>query len=189
MSMDGTEAKSRLALGLYDIGADPTQSADVAGEHPQVVEKLRRRYESWWKDVSPRIRPVRIHVVDAAENPVTLCSQDWYLPKGNPPRNFGSINRLPKVTGPGMIKVERAGRYKVSLCQWPLEAKKPIVAETARVKIAGVEKSAPVKEGVLAAEFEMELPAGDATVETFLTDEMGKTGGAYFTYVEFLGGG
>ena len=55
------------------------------------------------------------------------------------------------------------------------------------MKIAGVEKTSPVKDGAVAVDFEMKLPAGDTTVETFLTDVKGKTGGAYFTYVEYLG--
>jgi len=172
---------------LYDIEADPSQDKDVAAAHPQVVKKLRKRYAAWWKDVSPRITPVRIHLGNPAENPMTLCSQDWYMPLRNPPWNFASISKLPKVTGPWMVHVERAGRYKVSLCQWPMEAKKPIVAEKARVEIGGVEINAPVEKGSLRVDFDMKLPAGDAELLTYLTDKNGKTGGAYFAYVEFLG--
>lgn len=173
---------------LFDIVNDPTQSNNVADQHPGVVQKLRKRYEQWWADVSPRIKePVRIHVANPAENPVTLCSQDWYMPQGNPPWNFGEIRRLPKVTGPWMIYVEKSGKYKVTLCQWPLEAAKPIVAETARVKVAGVEEDAPVNEGAISVSFEMELPAGNTTVETFLATREGQIGGAYFTYIEYMG--
>jgi hypothetical protein len=173
---------------LFDIVNDPTQSNNVADQHPGVVQKLRQRYEQWWADVSPRIKePVRIHVANPAENPVTLCSQDWYMPQGNPPWNFGEIRRLPKVTGPWMIYVEKSGKYKVTLCQWPLEAAKPIVAETARVKVAGVEEDAPVNEGAISVSFEMELPAGNTTVETFLATREGQIGGAYFTYIEYMG--
>jgi arylsulfatase A-like enzyme len=171
---------------LYDIEADPTQSVDIADKHPEVVRRLRERYETWWKDVSPRMTPVRIHVGNEAEDPVTLCSQDWYMPIGNPPWNFGGIGRLPAVTGPWQIHVERAGRYRVSLCQWPKEANKPIVAQTARVKIAGVEASGPVEPGAVSVSFEMALPAGDTTLETWLSRKDGKVSGAYFAYVEYL---
>lgn len=172
---------------LFDIQADPAQNVDLAGSHPQVVQELRAVYESWWNEVSPRLKPVRIHVGNPAENPVRLSSQDWYLPVGNPPWNFGSIGRLPKVNGPWMINIERAGRYRVTLCQWPTESGRPLVADSARVKIAGVEKSRVVEAGALSVSFDLELPAGETTLETFLTDGAGETGGAYFTYVEYLG--
>ena len=106
------------------------------------------------------------------------------MPVGNPPLKF---NKLPKVTGPWMLHVERAGRYEVSLCQWPLEAERTIVAETARVKFAGVEAAKAVKEGAISVSFELEFPEGDTTLETHLTDAAGETGGAYCTYVEYLG--
>ena len=172
---------------LYDIEADPAQDSDVAASHPRVVSDLREHYELWWEDVSPRLRAIRIHVGNAAENPVSLCSQDWYMPVGNPPWNFGQIRRLPKMTAPWMIKVENAGRYKVTLCQWPVEANIPIVAETASVRIAGLEQSGQIEDGAASVSFEMDLPAGDTTVETSLTTVSGETGGAYFTYIEYLG--
>lgn len=169
---------------LFDIEADPSQSSDVAGDFPEVVERLRQRYEDWWQDVSPRMRPVRIHVGNEAENPVALTTQDWYMPVGNPPLKF---EKLPKQTGPWMLTVERPGRYRVSLCQWPLEANRAIVAEHARLKIGDREQSASVDSGAISVEFEMELARGETTLETFMADVEGEEGGAYFTYVEYLG--
>jgi len=63
----------------------------------------------------------------------------------------------------------------------------PIVAETARVKIANIEKRGPVKADSISVSFDMRLPAGDTTIETFLTNAKGETGGAYFTYMEYFG--
>ncbi len=37
---------------LYDMLADPGQKKNVAGEHPEVVAKLRKAYEDWFKDVT-----------------------------------------------------------------------------------------------------------------------------------------
>ncbi len=168
---------------LFDIEKDPSQSEDVSAKYPEVVERLRKRYESWWEEVSPRMSPIRVHLGNPAENPVLLTSQDWYMPVGNPPLKF---DKLPKQTGPWIVEVERAGRYRISLCQWPLEAKRPILAKSARLKIGKQEKSASVKSGALSVDFEMKLSTGYANLETFFTNESGEVGGAYYTYVELL---
>ena len=74
--------------------------------------------------------PVCIDLGHPTDNPTVLCSQDWYLPKGNPPWNFGSINKLPRVTGPWHVDVKQAGRYRLTLRQFPKEADKFVRAAT-----------------------------------------------------------
>ena len=171
---------------LYDIQADPAQRNDVSAQHPDVVEKLRAAYMPFWDKVSPRMTPVRIDLGNPAENPTVLCSQDWYLPKGNPPWNFNAIKRLPKVTGPWMVEVKHAGCYRITLRQYPREADKPVVAVRAKVEIAGQEKECTVEPGSKGVVFEVDLPAGPTELVTYLYDDQGKAGGAYFTEVEWL---
>ena len=36
---------------LYDIAADPYQRGDIAGDHPETVERMCAHYEAWWKKV------------------------------------------------------------------------------------------------------------------------------------------
>lgn len=171
---------------LYDIVADPAQRKNVASDHSEVVAQLRAFYKPYWQSVSPRLTPVRIDIGSPAENPTVLCSQDWYLSKGNPPWNFGSISKLPPVTGPWMIDVKKAGRYRLTLRQFPAEANKPVVAVRAKVQIAGLEKECAVESGSKGVVFEMDLPAGPTELRTTLFYENGKAGGAYFTEVEAL---
>ena len=38
---------------LYDIQADPYEAKDVAGEHPEVVARLRKAYDKWWSETLP----------------------------------------------------------------------------------------------------------------------------------------
>ena len=132
---------------LFDIQADPAQRTNLAEEHPEVVAQLRAHYDQFWKTVSPRLTAVRIDVGNPAENPTVLCSQDWYLPTGNPPWNFNTIKRLPKVTGPWMLQVKKAGRYRITLRQFPKEANKPVVAERAKIEIAGQTMEQAVEHG------------------------------------------
>ena len=171
---------------LYDLNVDPAQRSDIAAKHPRVVAELRSFYPPFWESVSPRMTPVSIDVGNTAQNPTVLCSQDWYLPNGNPPWNFGAINRLVRETGPWMVDVKVAGRYRFSLRQFPPEANRPLVAKRARVRVAGQEAEAAVKPDAEAVDLELELPAGKTKLETWLYDESGEAGGAYFTEVEGL---
>ncbi len=171
---------------LFDIKADPAQRNDVSSEHPEMVERLLELYNPFWERVSPRMTPVRIDIGNPAENPVSLSSQDWRMKTGNPPWNFGSIRKLPKVTGPWLVEVKRAGRYRITLRQWPAEANKPVVAVRAKLEVAGLEKERAVKSGSKGVVFELDLPEGATELVTYLYDEHGKAGGAYFTEVEYI---
>ncbi|MEM8668045.1 MAG: arylsulfatase [Planctomycetota bacterium] len=171
---------------LFDIEADPSQRNDVSGQFPEVVARLREAYQPFWQKVSPRMEPVRIDLGNPVQNPTQLSSQDWYMKKGNPPWWFGSIRKLPKVTAPWMVNVQQPGRYRFTLSQWPSIAEKPLVAERAKVVIAGRETEMDVPAGCKAVIMELDLPAGPTELWTYLVDERGRTGGAYFTNVEFV---
>ena len=108
------------------------------------------------------------------------------MPNGNPPWNFKSIKKLPRVTGPWMIEVKKAGRYRITLRQFPVVADKPVVALKAELDIAGKSLEQPVEPGSKGVVFETNLPAGPTQLVTRLFDENGKAGGAYFTEVEAL---
>ncbi|WP_231617685.1 sulfatase-like hydrolase/transferase [Novipirellula aureliae] len=171
---------------LYEMDADPAQRKDVAAEHPEVVATLREFYMPFWKSVSPRMTPVSIDLGNATDNPTELCSQDWYMPRGNPPWNFGTINRLPRVTGPWHVDVKQAGNYRITLRQFPRQADEVVKAVRGRVEIAGQAKEVVVMPGTKGVVIEMMLPAGKTQLVTYLYDEKGDSGGAYFTEVEWL---
>ncbi|MCE9606056.1 MAG: sulfatase-like hydrolase/transferase [Planctomycetia bacterium] len=38
---------------LYDLQADPGESRNLAGEHPDVVRRLATAYDAWWAEVIP----------------------------------------------------------------------------------------------------------------------------------------
>jgi arylsulfatase A-like enzyme len=172
--------------GLFDMESDPAQRQNLAEKQPEVVAQLRSMYEPFWQKVSPRLTAVRIDVGNPAQNPTVLCSQDWYMPKGNPPWNFGSISRLPRVTGPWMIRVKKAGAYRITLRQFPEEADKKVIAESARIEIAGQTMEQSLEPGSKGVVFDIDLPAGPTELITYLYDAEGNAGGAYFTEVEAL---
>ena len=171
---------------LYDIHADLAQRHDISAKRPDLVKALRACYTPFWESVSPRMTPVSIDLGNPAEKRTVLCSQDWYMPNGNPPWNFSSIKRLPRVTGPWMVDMKQAGRYRLTLRQWPIEANQTVNALRAKVQIAGQEKESKVEPGSQGVEFEMNLAAGKTKLLTWLYNEDGQAGGAYFTEVELL---
>tara|TARA_B110000881_G_C18253288_1_gene354384 strand:- start:282 stop:608 length:327 start_codon:yes stop_codon:yes gene_type:complete len=108
------------------------------------------------------------------------------MPTGNPPWNFTSIKRLPRVTGPWSVDVKKAGQYRLILRQFPKEAGQEIKAVRAKIQISGKEQESVVETGVKGVIFELDLPEGKTELRTWLYDAEGKAGGAYFTEVEAL---
>jgi arylsulfatase A-like enzyme len=100
---------------LYDLENDPAEAHDVSARHPDVVARLRRAYEDWFRDVSSTrgYAPPRIHLGSAQENPVTLTRQDWRGPRaGWDPDSLGFWE----------VRVARAGRYEISVRAAPAAA-------------------------------------------------------------------
>lgn len=104
----------------------------------------------------------------------------------NPPWNQGVIARRPKVTGPWMVDVKKAGKYKFTLRQRPQEAPEAIQAVRAKLEIAGQSKEIAVPKGAESVVITLDLPAGETELVTYLYDKNGKVGGAYYTEVEAL---
>ena len=109
------------------------------------------------------------------------------MPTGNPPWNFGSIRKLPRVTGPWFVNVKVQGLYRFKLRQWPEEAQKRLNALKARMELFHQVYESKVFSGETGyAQFEIKLPKGKSQLTTWLYDESGKAGGAYFTEVELV---
>jgi hypothetical protein len=171
---------------LYDVDADPAQTRDVAGQHPEQVKRLRAAYEKWWADVTKRFDEYQEIVVGAEqESPSRLTCFDWYGGEGPP--NQELIRKAPETNGFWALEVARAGRYEIALRQQPPEAAFPIEGDTARVKIGDVDVSQSIPKGAAAVAFQVKLPAGKTKLQTWLTAASGRSRGAYFAYVRYVG--
>ena len=106
----------KLAFKLYDMAADPLEEKDIAADHPEIVARMKREYETWFKDVTggrDYTVPSRIILGAAQEDPVLLTRQDWRGPQAS----WG-----PKGLGYWEVNVARAGDYQVTLMFPPLAA-------------------------------------------------------------------
>ncbi|MCK4958506.1 MAG: arylsulfatase, partial [Planctomycetes bacterium] len=110
---------------LYDHGRDPGQTRDVAGENPDVVNRLSKAYEKWWADVTERSEEYTPFVVNPAkQQTVTLTCQSWH---GDAiPYNQHHVRSALKSNGYWVIDVEEPGDYKVELRRWPRELDLPV---------------------------------------------------------------
>lgn len=184
----------RLIKGkeLYDIQADPGQKKDIAKQHPDVVAKLRKEYETWWRGVSERFDEYcRIPIGSDKTEVVRICCHDWHGPKV--PWNQPHIRQGLKANGFWAIDVERDGEYEFALRRWPTEVDKPINAAIpggkairvtkARLRVGEQEASCAVAQSDHAATFRMKLRAGKAKMQTWFEDGQGESRGAYYVYV------
>ncbi len=179
----------RLVNGkqLFDVKADPAQKKNVAAAHPDVVKKLRQAYGGWWESLSTRFGEYcRIVLGNDADNPTRLSSHDWHTPRV--PWHQGAVrNTRSYLNGPWAVEIERAGRYEFTLCQMAAEAKFPIQADQARLKIGDVEATAAIPKGAASVTIAVDLKPGKAMLQTWLTDtKKNKSRGAYYVYVKRL---
>jgi len=176
----------RLVNGknLYDMEADPSQKKNVAAEHPDVVEKLRREYDGWWADVSKRFDEYcEIVIGSDRETPSRITCHDWH--GRSVPWNQGAIRKGPAANGFWAVEVEKDGRYEFRLRRWPLEVKdKDIEAVKARLKIADADEIIDIPDGASDATFTVQLKAGKTRMQTWLTNGNGVSRGAYYVYVK-----
>lgn len=75
-------------LQLYHLGDDPRQQNEVSAQFPEVFQRLRSGYESWFRDVSStrpdNYDPPRIVIGTDLEPRSVLTRQDWRHRLGRP---------------------------------------------------------------------------------------------------------
>ncbi len=198
---------------LYDIQADPGQRSDVAADQSEVVSRLNAAYEGWWADISERFDEYCPAVIGSQHQPRTvLTCQDWH--GETIPYNQQHVRSGVEANGFWDLSVAQSGDYKITLRRWPEELDLPIDAEfpredlnpethdtafklyhlpsgairatKARLKIGDFDKAVTVATGAKAISFQVELPTGPVELQTWLTDAVSKTRGAYYVYVERL---
>jgi hypothetical protein len=193
---------------LYDMDHDPGQTLNIAGEHPEIVEKLNKAYEHWWDDTSVDFEDYcEIIINTEEENPVCIKSHDWHS-EDIPPWNQGHIRAGMPGNGFWVADVAAAGSYEFTLRRWPMETGLPLngslppgepvpggLAQPAGVSIqfikasmkVGVEEqSSPLDPDQQDARFVFFLEPGEFRMQTWLEDIQGVSRGAYYVYVTKL---
>jgi len=180
----------RLVNGkeLYDIKADPSQKKDISAEHPDVMKTLSAAYDKWWDSLKPTFRQhVRIGLGSDKQNPTMLNSHDWLVEENrDTPWHQIHVKRGHLASAPWAVQVVRDGKYRVVLCRWPKHLKQAARCTHAKLKIGSVEVEKDIKLTDTIATFEVDLKAGPAMLQSWMTNEKGKIFGAYYVWVERL---
>jgi arylsulfatase B len=109
---------------LYDMRVDPSQTSDVASQHPAVVRRLSEFYEAWWHELEPTFaEPAAILLGDERENPVRLTAHDWITSEMTPwnQSHIRGAFHGPANTGYWNVHVVTDGNYEIRLRRWPEE--------------------------------------------------------------------
>ena len=183
---------------LYDMTIDPGEKNNIADEHPDIVEQMRKMYEEWYRDVSRGLKdPVRICLGSIRENPALLTSHDWRDESVRTLRLWRQDTLIEKArtelegNGYWEVYIKRSGRYKITLYKCHPKANrelKILKPGMARLIIGDVDVSKPINEGATSVTFNVVLKAGPARLQTFLTGQRKdkEEVGAYFIEVECL---
>lgn len=199
---------------LYDINVDPSQRTNIATGYPEVVERLRGFYESWWREIEPTFgEPTAIYIGHPNAERVRLTSHDWITQGGAPwnQRHIRNAYHNQNAYGFWALDVKRSGRYIVELRRWPKEADAAITAElpagadvpgatamratvgesipavAASIEVSGAEHTKPVSENAKGVSFEVELKEGRDQLWSKFHKANGDWVGAYYAYVTWLG--
>lgn len=197
---------------LYNLETDPGQTDNVFQQHPEIVRRLKTRYDRWWEGVQPHLglEPYRI---GADHEETKLTAYDWWY--GRRVYNWPHLRRGVTSTGRYTLLIDQPGRYQVSLRRWPRESKAAIRESVpryvsadpytayddelapfppgkgfdivnARVRFGDREKSQPVRPDDEEATFRFDLKPGDTQLQTFFTTRDGKEFGAPYVYIRRL---
>ena len=184
----------RLVNGkeLFQLHEDPKQTSDISAQHPEVYERLRGEYDTFWNDVSREHDLTSYMVIGSDQSPiVSLSSHDWLIDK-LPPWNQGHIVRgAVAEESYWAIEVERSGVYEISLRRWPVEADKGINDgsygkafnyKQARMQIGDTDETIEIPEGAKEVTFRVNLEKGITKLApVFIGPELTAT--PYYAYV------
>jgi hypothetical protein len=200
----------RLVNGkeLYDMKVDPSQKTDISEKHPDVTKNLIAEYEKWWASVSEKFGEYTRSIIGSEhENPTLITCMDWHSMS---PWNQQMIRGGRIMNGLWKIDVAQSGKYSFELRRYPKESDLNITAKApngdtlpdgkvyyksskalkitdARLKIADLDESKPVKKNAKGVTFEVDLQKGHTEFQTWFSGKtIKKSLGAYYVYIEFI---
>ncbi|MCO6047917.1 arylsulfatase [Aeoliella sp. ICT_H6.2] len=190
---------------LYDLSTDPLQEHDVAAEHPEIVEKLRTKLDEWWAGVKDIVaEPQRVTIGSDAENPTRLAAAEWFDVFVD---QQGQIRHGVRKNGVWHLDVAEPGSYRIAISRFPSESGLALGDAVERTKLVdGAMGAGPawnIAHGRIhigeteleqtadpsspAIEFQVTLPAGPTSLQTWLLDPEGNSiAGAFYATVERL---
>ena len=145
-------------LHLYDLDSDPGESKDLSTELPEVVDRMSKQYETWFREVSASrgYTPPRIAIGTVHEDPVILTRQDWQM--------VGKDGWGDSDLGYWLLNVANAGDYEIRFRFGPFEQ-----SGEAELRIQDIVQIQPFEKNATEVTFKSaQLAAGDSRLEARL---------------------
>ena len=190
---------------LYDLETDSLQEHNVIDRHPAVVTTMRSHLNDWWDGVKHPAEEFQPSVIGhEAQNPVELTACEWadvFVDQQSQVRLGVRRNGL------WHIEVAVAGKYAFTLSRWPKDSGLRLrdgVDETqvtdgvltdgpawpvasAKIRVGDIEQRSDVSDDASSVRFELSLPIGRTTMQTWFNDSAAKPiCGAYYVNVDRL---
>lgn len=190
---------------LYDLETDPLQEHNVIDRHPDVVTAMRSHLNDWWAGVKQVAGEFQASVIGhEAQNPVELTACEWadvFVDQQS------QVRRGVRKNGLWHIEVAEAGKYAFTLSRWPPDSELRLrdgVDETqvtdgtltagpawpiasAAIRVGDMERRTEVSADASSVRFELSLPIGRTTMQTWFHDSDAKPiSGAYYVNVQRL---
>ncbi|WP_372722365.1 arylsulfatase [Novipirellula sp.] len=181
-----TEAWRLVDGELYNISEDPGQTKDLAKQHPEVVQELKSSYRQHFADVFRHDAPyVRFQLGDSRENPTLLTVRDWHPTEGDVIwRQEQLADDTRAINGFWTVEVTQPGRYAIRLARFPDDSPASMEATKAVLRLGDQKLEKQISKRDMSVTFELELSAGPAILQSWLSDDEGVVRGAYFVSVK-----
>lgn len=164
-----------VTFELYQMQSDPLETKNVAAEHPDIVQKMRRQYDAWLDDVSRDhgYEAPRILIGTPHEPRTMLTRQDWRGPQAS---------WAPNGLGYWEIAVPQGGSFDITCDLDPVR-----LAAVVHLRLQGMELRQTLAPGDSRCRFAAVplKPSPAERLEAWIVEEgVDKPYGARFVHVE-----
>lgn len=184
-----TERWRLVDTQLFEIQKDPGQKHDVASDHPDVARQLTGEFRRHFQNVfGDEIEYARFQLGMEQENPTRFNVRDWHPTDGNVIWKKEQLDDDSlAINGFWAVEVRVTGKYAIRLSRFPDDSPGSMRCDRARLKVGAAEVTRALDPQDTSVTFEVDLPAGDAKIQSWLRDaKTGKIRGSYYVEVEQL---
>jgi arylsulfatase/arylsulfatase A len=161
---------------LFDLDEDPSEARDVAGEHPEILDRLREAYRAWFAEVTAGgFAPVRIAVGGVSESPTVLTRQDR-RGASRARESGGRENR-----SGWFLDVARPGRYRIEAV-WDAQAGRVELESGGQPRVLEMTRS-----GDRTTRGDVALAPGLARLDAVHQGDPGRESAARYVRIERIG--
>jgi len=101
--LDPPTTSPQPAPRLYDLDTDPAEKHDLAAKHPEIVQSLANKHETWFAEIIPQWQQSRASILEhdraywkgrATPDPAALFRDFWqwkYAPQGTDPETASPL--------------------------------------------------------------------------------------------------